>query len=314
MNSKIFIVLISVFFLFAVVGCQKEETNSIPAAKKREYANVLYNQQLYEQSVREYEEYLKNYPLGEKEQANVSYMIANTYFDRLFDYEDALAYYLRIKYLYPESNLQSEVSKKIVACLEHLKRSTDAQQVIEQQAALDESQKPKSKPGDVIAKIGDREITTGDFQYELSRLPVYMQEQIKTKKQKIEFLKNYIAQELLYDSAKRKGLDKDKEVREGLERAQKSLMSQKLLEEEIQKEVNPDKYSNADVEMYFKAHKEDYAKKDEDGKVTGEPSFADVQKQVAQDFIQEKQQEAYQRLIERLMKAEQVQIYEGKFN
>ena len=107
----------------------------------------------------------------------------------------------------------------------------------------------------------------------------------------------------MYDSAKRQGLDKDKDVRAGVLEAEKSLMSQKLLEGEISKEVNPDKYSNADVELYYKANKEKYAEKDDKGKV----------KRI-KPFIQEKQQEAYSRLIERLMQAEQVKIYAEKFN
>lgn len=308
-NLLITSILVSIFLF----GCSSNNQPKISADKKREYANVLYNQQLHEQAVAEYKDYLENYNLDPREQANISYQIANIYFDRIHDYDNALAYYLRIKYLYPESNLQQEVGRKIVACLERLQRSTEAQQAIEQTSALDESQKTESKPGEVIARIGDREITTGDLQYHLNKLPPYIQSQMQTKESKIEFLKQYIAQELLYDSAKRKGLDKDNEVIEGAFQAKKSLMAQKILEEEIQNEVNLDKYTNADVETYFNANKEKYAEKDDKGNVKNVPEFQEVSQRVAQDFIQEKQQEAYNRLIERLMKAEKVTIYEAKF-
>jgi peptidyl-prolyl cis-trans isomerase C len=297
-----------------VIGCNEQQTTMVSREKQRELANVLYNQQLYSQAVEAYVEYLNNYRLDDAERANISYMIANIYFDRLNDYENALAYYLRIKYLYPESPLQADVSKKMVSCLENLRRSVDAQQMVEQTAALDESQKPKSSPGEVIARIGKREVTTTDLHHELNALPVYVRDQIKTKAQKIEFLKNYIAQELLFDSAKRKGLDKEQDVRDGLRRVEKSLMAQKLVEQEITEEVNLDNYTNADVELYFKANKEKYAEKDENGKIIKQPSFAEIQQRVAQDFIEEKQQEAYQRLIQRLMDVENVQIYEQKFN
>ncbi|NIS38444.1 hypothetical protein GWN91_04650, partial [Candidatus Saccharibacteria bacterium] len=40
--------------------------------------------------------------------------------------------------------------------------------------------------------------------------------------------------------------------------------------------------------------------------------FSEVAPQVAQDFIQTKKQQAYQRIIDRLMKAEQVAIYDDK--
>jgi len=201
----------------------------------------------------------------------------------------------------------------MVECLERLKRSTDAQQVVEQTSALDESQKPANRPGEVIARIGDRQITSGDLQYELSRMPVYLREQFQSSEQKIEFLKEYIVQELLFDSAKRKGLDKDQEVREGIRQAEKSLMAQKLLQQEIEKESKLDNYTNADVELYYQANKDKYAEKDEAGKVVRTPSFGEVQERAAQDFIQQKQQEAYSNLIERLMKTKDVQIYENKF-
>lgn len=307
-------VVVSVIIITCLtLSCSKTDQPAVPPDKKREFANVLYNQQLHAQAVKAYEEYLNNYDLEPNEQANISYQIANIYFDRIHDYENALAYYLRIKYLYPESNLQQEVGRKIVACLERLQRSTDAQQAIEQTAALDESQKPESHPGEVIARIGEREITTGDLQYHINRLPPYVQSQFQNREDKIEFLKQYIAQELLYDSAKRQGLDDNKDVLEGTFQAKKSLMAQKLLEEEIEDEVNLDTYTNADVEVYYKANKEKYAEKDEKGNVKRVPEFSEIAQKVAQDFIREKQQEAYDKLIERLMKAEKVTIYEDKF-
>ena len=118
--SKILIPIVLLSILFA---CSGKEKQNISAQKKRELANVYFNQQLFEQSVKEYTEYLEDYQLDAKEQANISYMVGNIYFDKLHDYENALAYYLRVKYLFPESNLQGEVSKKVVACLERLKRS-----------------------------------------------------------------------------------------------------------------------------------------------------------------------------------------------
>ena len=309
----ILLALVMVIGFILLISCQSQSKPLLPAEKKRELANVFYNQQLYQQAVAEYIDYLNQYPIDDKEQANISYMIANIYYERLYDYENALAYYLRIKYFYPESNLQAEVGKKMVECLERLKRSTDAQQLVEQTAALDESQKPTSRPGEVIARIGDRQITTGDLQYELSRMPVYLRDQIQTPEQKVAFLKEYIVQELLFDSAKRKGLDNDQEVREGIRQAEKSLMAQKLLQQELEKESRLENYTNADVELYFKANKDKYSEKDDAGKVIRTPSFGEVQERVAQDFIQQKQQEAYSSLVERLMKTKDVQIYENKF-
>lgn len=309
------IVKILSFFLLQILflaGCQSSSKPAIPAEKKREVANALYNQELYRQAIEEYRDYLHSYPLDEKEQANISYQIANIYFDRLKDYENALAYFIRAKYLDPQANFQAQIGKKMVECLERLNRSSDARQVIAQTSALDESQKPQSRPGDVIAKIGEREITTGDLAYQINQLPEYLRVQFQDPERKKEFLRQYIAQELLYESAKRKGLDQDNEVIEGLYQAKKSLMSEKLLKEEIEEEAGLDKYSNSDVETYYKANKERYAEKDDKGNIKRIKPFPEVAQQAAQDFAQEKRQQAYRRIVERLMKAEQVSVYEDK--
>lgn len=295
-----------------LAGCQGGSKPAVSAEKKRELANALYNQELFSQAIAEYQEYLRFYPVDEKEQANISYQIGNIYFERLKDYENALAYFIRAKTLDPQASFQAQLGKKVVECLERLHRSADARQVIAQTSALDESQKPQSRPGEVIAKIGQREITTGDLAFQINQLPEYLRGQFQSGERKKQFLQQYIAQELLYDSAKRKGLENDPEVVEGLFQAQKALMTEKLLEQEIEQEANIDKYSNADVELFYQANKERYAEKDDKGHVQRIKPFAEVAQQAGQDFVQQKKQEAYQRIIERLMQAEQVVIYEAK--
>lgn len=288
-------------------GCSKKQSQRNPD-KVREYANALYNQQLYPQAIQEYQHYLNTYNLSQGEQANITYTIANIYFDRLHDYQNALANYLKIKQFYPESNLQKEVNKKIVASLERLRRSADAQQVLNETTSLNPV-KHKKRPGAVVAKIGNREITQGDLDYEISQLPPSVQTQFKDKAKKLEFLKQYVATELMYNTAKRKGLDKDKDVVEATFQAQKNFMVQKLLQQEIARNVKVD---NSDIELYYKANKDKYAEKNKKGKVIRIKPFNEVKSQVTQDFLAEKRRTAYQDLINRMTKAENVVIYSDK--
>jgi len=301
--------LVSVLFLSILYSCTNEQRLLLDADKKITMANTYYNNELFNAAIKEYEEYLQNYTVQENKQANIYYQIANIYFDRLNEYEKALENYLRIKYLYPESNLQSDVGKRIVNCLERLERSQDAQRILERETALKPGEVKEHKPGAVIATIGKNEITQGDLDFEIEQLPPYMQSQFNSRERKLEFLRQFLAEELLYDSAKRKNLDKDKEIIEGTFRAKKGLMAQKILRDEIQQLVS---INQSDVELYFKANKEKYAEKDKDGKITRHKTFQECAEQVAQDLFQERQQEAYQQLLERLMKAENVMIYEKR--
>ncbi len=299
----------AILFTMFLVGCEKEVQPKIDLQKKRDFANALYNRQLYHQSIDEYNDILQNYNLQPSEAANLNYIIGDIYFERVRDYENALAYYLKVKHLYPDSPLLAEVSKKIVECLERLQRSADAQQALDESTLIEPSEAKKSRPGEVIAKIGKKSITTGDLEFEISQLPPYVKSQLNDKSSKIDFLKQYIATELLYDSAKRKGLDKDKEVIEATFQAKRNFMVQKLLQEEISQSVD---VQESDVKLYYDANKENYAKKDDKGNVTGIRPFEEVKTKVMQDYIRKKQQDAYDQLIQRLMRAEAVQIYDDK--
>ena len=295
--------------LLILTSCKGDSKPMLDGDKKVNLANTFYNNDLYEAAIGEYEDYLAHYQLDNNKQANIYYQIANIYFERLHDYDKALENYLRIKFLYPESALQSEVGKRIVNCLERLERSQDAQRVLEREAALKPEEDQENRPGAVIAKIGNTEITQGDIDFEIKLLPPYLQAQFNSREKKLNFLRQYIAEKLLYDSAKRKNLDKDKDIIEGTFRAKRGLMAQKILQDEIQKMVQ---IEQSDAELYFKANKEKYAEKDEKGKVVRQKSFPECAEEVARDLFQERQQEAYQQLIERLMKAENVTIYEKR--
>lgn len=294
--------------ILLALACQQQRA-SVPAEKMRSLASELYNRQLYKQSINAYETYLNDYKLNPQEQANVSFTIANTYFDRLNDYENALAYYVRLKQLYPESDLVNAVDKRIIECLERLNRSADAKQALDEATFLDQSQVRQQRPGEVVARIGNREITTGDLQHEMNSLPPFMLSQISDKSKKIEFLTQLIATELLYDRAARKGLDKDPEIIAGTFQAKKNLMVQKLLQEELSSTID---FDEDDLRTYFQANLSKYAAVDETTGETRQPSFTEVRQRVTQDYLISKQQSAYKRLIERLIRAEDVKIYEDK--
>ena len=303
---KLFLVAI---ILTIVVNCSDKSEPAISKEKARDFANVLYNRQLFTQSVEQYKFYLNNYGIDKNEQANINYTIADIYFERLKDYDNALAHYLKIKYLYPESKLIDESNKKIVACLERLQRSEDAVQALEETTSLEPDKIRKKRPGAVVAKIGNREITQGDIDFELNQLPPYMKAQFNTKEKKLQFLKQYILTELLYDKAKREQLDKDPEILEAAFQAKREIMVRKLLQREIEQNVQIDP---SDVELYYNAHQDKYVEKDDKGDVKRQKSFEEVKKQVAQDLAMERQQEAVERMAEQMMRAEGAEIYDDK--
>jgi len=299
-------IFIPILFIALFLGCNQGSKQNVSGEKIREYANELYNRYLFKQAIEQYQFYLTNYQVDANEQANISYRIGNIYFEKLNDYEYALAEFLKIRSLYPESKIGSETDKKIVACLERMQRPEDAQQALTEYAALEPTER-ESKPGDVIAKIGDRKITQGDIDYEILQLPPEIRTQYLEKDKKLEFLQRYVATELMYDSAKRQGLDNDKAVIENVFQAKKSIMVQKLLEQVLGDKI---KVTPDDIELYYKANLDKYAEKDEEGKFVRQPALSNIQSRVTQDLMMERQQKVYQELMASYLRAENVKIFD----
>ena len=304
MSNKFLVIPLLLIAFF--IGCSDSSQSNISGEKIREFANELYNRYLFEQAIEQYRFYLTHYQVEKNEQANITYRIGNIYFEKLHDYENALVEFLKIRSLYPESKIKSQVDKKVVACLERMQRPEDAEQAIKESVDLVPN-KRESRPGTVIAVIGNREITQGDLDFEISQLPPEIRSQYKNNEKKLEFLRRYVAAELMYDSAKRQGLDNDKEVLENVFQAKKTYMMQKLLENEISKKV---KIEAEDVELYYKANLDKYSEKDEDGNILRQLPLAEIQNRVAQDLVQERQQRAYDELMASYLRAESVKIFD----
>ena len=308
MGKKFLVILVIMFSVF----CSKKSTD-VSADRVREYANDLYNKGLYVQAVEEYRRYLGNSSVPTQVRANIIYTIGNIYFERLLDYDNALASYLKVKHFYPESDFLDSVNQKVVVCLERLDKASDAQQVLRETTSLNQEQGVEKKPGEVIAVIGDREITLGDLEFEMNRemekIPLEMRPEKIGKEEKLSFLKQYLTSELLYNKAKKMGFDRDKEIIEGVFQTKKSLMAFKLLRQEIEEKI---KITDNNLELYYEKNKEEFAEKDKKGKVKKQKSFKEVKEDVYQKVAAQEQQKIMDDLLEEMMKTQGVKIFTDK--
>ena len=184
MSNKFFYVIIA--FLVVVIILQivilttppsKSSLSTFDGEKIKELANTLLNKELYTQAISEYSRYLeKAVDLDTAKRTNVLYMIANTYYEKLKDYESALEYYYRAKFYEPEGELLKQINRKIVFCLEKLERSIDAKNELENAVLYsDENKEKKDDKSPIIAKIDERIITMQDLDSEIEKLPLSMQ-------------------------------------------------------------------------------------------------------------------------------------------
>jgi len=225
--------------------------------------------------------------------------MGNIYLNHLNDYENAAGRFIRAKLLDPESELKDKINKGLVICFERMGRSLEAQKRLQRSTGLNQT-KAEKKGGVVVAKIDDREITMTELEEQIEGLPPSVQAQFKDKESKLKFLQSYVGSELLYHMALRRGLDRDKDVEEGVYQFKKQVMINKLLAEEIPPDIE---ISESEIKLYYDAHKEQF----KDKKLT------EVKSQIESELKKMKQEEAYNKLIKRMMEAEKVKIFDDRF-
>lgn len=290
------LLVISVLIYLQVRGMAESE---LDFSYQQDLAAELVDSKLFAQAVVEYERLLDLGGLGRKKQANVNYIIGNIYLNYLNDYENAATRFIQAKLLDPQSELKDKINKNLVICFERMGRSFEAQEQLERSTDLSQG-KTEKKGGVVVARIGDREITMTELEEQIESLPPSVQIQFKDKESKLKFLQSYIGSELLYHMALRRGLDNDKDVKEGVFQLRKQMMINKLLSEEIPQDIE---ISESEIKLYYDAHKEEFR----------DTKLNEVRSRIETELKKMKQQETYSKLVSRMMEAEQVKIFDDKF-
>jgi len=280
---------------------------SDPRAQRR-YASVLAARGLYREAAAAYEQYARSLALGSREWANAVYLRSNILMDNLNDYSRALAGYLKIKEFAPKSPLLPQVNKRMVSCLEYLDRPFEARRALESTV----SGKPDTVQSGqtIVAEIGGRAITLGEIEKKIRELPAGLASPFSSKEGKRKFLRQYVVTELLSKSAERRGLNNDPDVLRRTAEAKKSFMVEKLLEQEIASRIKVD---NNDIKLYYQAHKDRYQETDKRGK-RRQLSLAEAWDRGRYDYVAEKQKGEYERLIRKMLDAEDVKIYDDRIH
>ena len=217
-----------------------------------EYANTLLAKGLNADAAQAYEVYIEKASLDSKELASACYKLGNIYLD-LKEYEKALSGFYKSELLDPEADYKQDMNQKIVSALENLGLSRQAQYELESRTSI----KPAGKKDEEIAvRIGKRAITNEEIEMAINRLPEQARKGLNSNDAKLRFVREYVATEVLYEKAKKLGLDKNINIRAAVEDFKKQLVLQELLRDEIKKEL---KVSPEDVSLYYKANKDRYS-------------------------------------------------------
>ncbi|MEP7051856.1 MAG: peptidyl-prolyl cis-trans isomerase [Pseudomonadota bacterium] len=106
----------------------------------------------------------------------------------------------------------------------------------------------------VLAKVGEREITLGEYAETLERMDPFERIRYQSADRRKLLLNEIIQVELLAQEAKRRGLDKQPETQERL----RQILKDELLRDVRRDAPAPSEISDAEVHGYFDAHHEEF--------------------------------------------------------
>ena len=226
--------------------------------KQFQYANMLASKGLKREALDAYEKYMEMISASPVDRAKVAYQTGSIYMD-LGEYEKALASFYRVDIENPNTELATEVGQKVVACLEHLGMTSQARYELESRTAIGKQKTDDTERGlgPVVARIGKEEVRMSAINEALDQLPAWMRNQYESDEKKVDFVRQYIANELLYRKAKRLGHEDDPDVRVKVRDLTKQVLVQKIIMEEIGRVI----IDPRDVKLYYDAYKDRYAEK-----------------------------------------------------
>lgn len=106
--------------------------------------------------------------------------------------------------------------------------------------------------GTVVAKVGSVTITQDDVNREIKGLPDQIQKMFQGPEGAARFVDELVKKEILYQEAKKKGLDSNPEYQKKVEDFKKLTLISLLLEKEIEDKA---KVTDKDVKDYYERHK-----------------------------------------------------------
>jgi hypothetical protein len=107
----------------------------------------------------------------------------------------------------------------------------------------------------VVAKVGERTITLGDFARTLERMDQFDRVRYQSRDRRRELLEEMIDVQLLADEARRRGMDKDPEAADAL----RMILRDALLADARLGLPTPAQIGEQEVRAYFEAHPEKFS-------------------------------------------------------
>ena len=225
--------------------------------QQRTLANKLRSAGLRREAIAQYAAYLDSASLDAPQRAALCYTIGTMLMEES-EYEKALAWLYRVEIADPDAPVKSEAGSKIIHCLEKLGKYSAAEYALDKRSRGTTDNRVDTEDP-VVARIGSETIRRSEVTEAFDGMPSWLRDQYAENKQKTEFLKKYVADELLYRKAIKLEYAKEPEVLKRMRLLERELLINRVLEDELKGKIT---MAEDDLKNYFEAHRDTYREKE----------------------------------------------------
>jgi peptidyl-prolyl cis-trans isomerase C len=286
-------------------GFQASSSSAGPAPDDlRDVASRLASAGVKGEACRYYSQYLEREDVPGQTRAPVAVVTARLLKDE-GRYEEALGYLYRVERWAPGSAAAQDAATLIVELLERLGKGRAADAALASRSSLDGAKgAPPPDSTEVVAMLGDKPLTQQQFDGFIETMPPRLQQQLSSPEQREEALKQFVAQQLLFDKASKRGLDKLPEVRRQVDAYAQQLAIGQLLQEELKDKVRP---GEEDLRNFYQTNIQRFS--DKDGKPV---PFEQITDAVGEAYLMSRAQGLSAQFLQEAQASKEVKLFPEK--
>jgi len=253
-------------------GAAQRTAGGLSVTQVKQLAAKLDQRNLHERAAQVWQDYLAGAELTEAERATALFQTALA-LEKAGRYGEAIEHYYRSEMTAPVTELSAQINQHVKECFERLGEFSALRYELMDRTNLNASGAAGAK---VVAEIGPEKITEADLDAQIERsvenqlapMNAFMSaEQLGEQKKRLlerfrdpqtkqEFLRSWLAQEILYRQALDEGLSDEPETRQMLADLTRGLLSQQLMNEKLADRIN---ITETDLQTYYQANQDKYA-------------------------------------------------------
>jgi parvulin-like peptidyl-prolyl isomerase len=245
--------------------------SSLSAQQTKQLATKLAQRNLYARAVKVWQDYLNVAELTDTERAKVLFQIG-TSLEKAGSYAEAIEYFYRSEISAKLSELEPQINTHIKDCFEKLGKFSAMRYELIDRTSF---KKSSDAGGKIVAEIGAEKITEADLDAtiensidnQLAPMSAFMTaEQLNEQKKKMleqyrnpeareQYLRAWLAQEVLYRQALQEQMTEKSEVKKLLEDLSRGVLSQQMMNQQLADKIN---ITETDIQTYYTANKDKF--------------------------------------------------------